>query len=250
MQIRIASYNIHKCIGGVDRRYRPERIVEVLRHYSPDIVLLQEVDDGVPRSRRERQIDLLAEALGYEHSAFQANVTLREGAYGNGILSRFAIRETHHVDLTVPLKKRRQALLVKLNLSTNSRHHTMGVVCTHLGLASVERRMQLRRLLAYPALHRIHHETPVILGGDLNDVWSNLGRRMLRPAGYQAATGPLPTFPAFAPMRALDAIYWRGSLTMKSAFVGHTRIVTQASDHRPLVVDFEIDQDQSSNKQK
>ena len=241
MQIRVASYNIHKCIGGVDRRYRPERIIEVLGHYSPDIVLLQEVDDGVPRSRRERQIDVLAKALGYGHVAFQANVSLREGAYGNGILSRFAIREAHDVDLTIPLKKRRQALLVKLNLSPTSRHHTMGVVCTHLGLASFERRLQLRRLLAFPPLHRIHHDTPVILGGDLNDVWSNLGKRLLHPAGYQAAAGPLSTFPAFAPVRALDAIYWRGSLAVRLAFVGHTRVVTQASDHRPVVVDFQVD---------
>ena len=105
MHIRVASYNIHKCIGGVDRRYRPERIIEVLAHYSPDVVLLQEVDDGVPRSRRERQIDLLAKTLGYDHVAFQANVTLREGVYGDGILSRFAIREAHDVDLTIPLKK-------------------------------------------------------------------------------------------------------------------------------------------------
>ena len=242
MPIRVASYNIHKCIGGVDRRYQPERIIDVLQHYSPDIVLLQEVDDGVPRSRRERQIHVLAEALGYEHLAFQANVTLREGAYGNGILSRFAIRETHHVDLTIPLKKRRQALLVKLHLSSTARHHTMAVVCTHLGLASFERRLQLRRLLAFPPLHRIHHETPVILGGDLNDVWSNLGKRLLRPAGYRAAAGPLRTFPAFAPVRALDAIYWRGSMAVQAAFVGHTQVVTQASDHRPLVVDFDVEQ--------
>lgn len=243
MPIRVASYNIHKCIGGVDRRYQPERIIDVLRHYSPDIVLLQEVDDGVPRSRRERQISLLAEALCYEHLAFQANVTLKEGVYGNGILSRYPIRETHHVDLTIPFKKRRQALMVKLHLSSTSRHHTLGVICTHLGLASFERRLQLRRLLTYPPLHRIHHDTPVVLGGDLNDVWLNLERKLLKPAGYTAAAGRLPTFPAFAPVRALDAIYWRGSLTVQSAFVGHTQLVTQASDHRPLVVDFEVDPD-------
>ena len=47
IKIRVLTYNIHKAIGGVDRRYRPERIIETIGHYQPDIVLLQEVDDGV-----------------------------------------------------------------------------------------------------------------------------------------------------------------------------------------------------------
>src|SRR4029077_13047681 len=50
LQIRIVTYNIHRAIG-VDRRFRPERVVAVLHHYDPDVVLLQEVDDGAPRSR-------------------------------------------------------------------------------------------------------------------------------------------------------------------------------------------------------
>src|SRR5580765_5233329 len=49
MRFHLVTYNIHKGIGGVDRRYRPERIVEALQHHRPDLVLLQEVDDGVPR---------------------------------------------------------------------------------------------------------------------------------------------------------------------------------------------------------
>ena len=48
--LRVITYNIHKAIG-VDRRFRPQRIVDILRHYDADVVTLQEVDDGVPRSR-------------------------------------------------------------------------------------------------------------------------------------------------------------------------------------------------------
>ena len=40
MRFQIITYNIHKGIGGVDRHYRPERIVETLSHYEPDIVLI------------------------------------------------------------------------------------------------------------------------------------------------------------------------------------------------------------------
>jgi len=49
MQLRVLSYNIHRAIG-IDRLFRPARIAKVLRHHEADLVLLQEVDVGVPRS--------------------------------------------------------------------------------------------------------------------------------------------------------------------------------------------------------
>ena len=49
MRIRVLSYNIHKAIG-VDGRFTPQRIVEILEHHNADIALLQEVDRGVPRT--------------------------------------------------------------------------------------------------------------------------------------------------------------------------------------------------------
>ncbi len=69
MQFRVITWNIHKGIGGVDRRYRPDRIVDTLNHYAADILLLQEVDDGVPRSRFDCQVELFADALGLKHHA-------------------------------------------------------------------------------------------------------------------------------------------------------------------------------------
>ena len=58
---RIVTYNIHKGIGGLDRRYRPERIIETLTRYQPDIVLMQEVDCMVPRSNCDNQVELFAD---------------------------------------------------------------------------------------------------------------------------------------------------------------------------------------------
>ena len=48
--VRILSYNIHKGIGGRDRRYRLERIIEVIEEQNPDLICLQEVDRNVRRS--------------------------------------------------------------------------------------------------------------------------------------------------------------------------------------------------------
>jgi endonuclease/exonuclease/phosphatase family metal-dependent hydrolase len=46
MKLTILSWNIHKGIGGIDRRYRLERVIEVIRHHDPDVALLQEVAEG------------------------------------------------------------------------------------------------------------------------------------------------------------------------------------------------------------
>ncbi len=45
--MRLLSYNIHKGIGGRDRRYRLERIVDVIESENPDFICLQEVDRHV-----------------------------------------------------------------------------------------------------------------------------------------------------------------------------------------------------------
>ncbi|MEE9311896.1 MAG: endonuclease/exonuclease/phosphatase family protein, partial [Planctomycetota bacterium] len=69
--MRLLTYNIHKGIGGRDRRYRLQRIVDVIRAIEPDIVCLQEVDQGVKRSKFDDQPAILASELGLEHTAFQ-----------------------------------------------------------------------------------------------------------------------------------------------------------------------------------
>ncbi len=238
MRFRLMTYNIHKGIGGVDRRYRPERIIETISHCNPDIVLLQEVDDGVPRSRRDRQVDTLGDALEMPHRAFQPNVALKEGHYGNAILSRFPLSDVHDLDLTIPLKKRRRGLAAHCRLRFGGHVHTILIFNFHLGLAAYERRIQLRRMLDCQLLKRTHKNTPVIAAGDFNDVWANLGRQIMEPAQFNCAAGLVRTFPAILPMRPLDRIYFRGELQVDHGFASRTRVARQASDHLPLVAEF------------
>lgn len=241
MQFRLITYNIHKGIGGIDRRYRPERTIATLAHYQPDVVLLQEVDDDAPRSRHDRQVDLIGEALGLSHRAFQPNVKLRRGHYGNAILSRFPLEDVHDLELSIPLKKRRRAQIARLRLRDPHDHsHTLVIVNCHLGLAEFERKIQLRRILACEPITRTHRQTGLIAAGDMNDVWGGIGKATLEPAGFVSATGHLKTFPAFLPLRPLDRIYFRGALRLHHAFVSKIEPARQASDHLPLVAEFEL----------
>ncbi|HEY7924420.1 MAG TPA: endonuclease/exonuclease/phosphatase family protein, partial [Vicinamibacteria bacterium] len=106
MRLRVLSYNIHRAIG-VDRRFRPERVASIIEYYNPDIAMLQEVDEGAPRSRELDLARELAKALGFEHFAIGHNVRLRKGRYGNATLSRWPIRRERNIDLTIGFMRRR-----------------------------------------------------------------------------------------------------------------------------------------------
>jgi endonuclease/exonuclease/phosphatase (EEP) superfamily protein YafD len=124
------------------------------------------------------------------------------------------------------------------------------VLATHLdaGRAPAYRQQQLVQLLAHAA-RDVPSGAPVLLGGDLNsdaasdvvaaltvaltDAWSACG------AGRGAAGGVTPragdTFPAGAPRERIDYVFYRG-LRCRDARVP----ASTASDHRPLVVDFDL----------
>jgi endonuclease/exonuclease/phosphatase family metal-dependent hydrolase len=78
------------------------------------------------------------------------------------------------------------------------------------------------------------------VAGDFNDVWGTLGPKMLSPRGFRGLVRPILTFPAYAPVRALDSIYVRGDVELARAFRSRLQVATQASDHLPIVAELVI----------
>ncbi len=243
MRFRILTYNVHKCIGGMDRRYRPQRVYQTIAYYRPQLVLLQEVDSAARRSNGDHQVDLLGGLLDMPYRVYFPNVKLlRGGHYGNAILSTFPVADSRNIDLTIPPKKRRSVLHARhrLRLAGSGRTRTLHVYNLHLGLSGAERKAQLRRFLGSQPFAGLDRRTPTVVAGDFNDVWGTLGRKLLLPAGFRGLRKPIQTFPAFAPIRALDAIYLRGRIDFVRVFRSRLAIARHASDHLPLVADLEI----------
>lgn len=241
MQLRVMSYNIHKCIGGVDRKYKPERIIDTIRHYSPNIVLLQEVDLGVPRSRTDDQAALLADRLGFNYQLFQANVKLKQGCYGNAILSQYPLSHASNIDLTVPYKKKRRGLAAQVQIKHDGHVRSIKVINVHLGLAAYERAIQVKRIVNDSYTSNNPHKLPVLLGGDFNDLWRNLCKKVLYAHGFISVLGKTKTYPALMPSLALDRIFYHGELKAINAFAGHIQLSRAASDHLPVIADFSLD---------
>jgi endonuclease/exonuclease/phosphatase family metal-dependent hydrolase len=94
-------------------------------------------------------------------------------------------------------------------------------------------------LACHPFAH-LHRDTPLVVGGDFNDVWASLGKRFLEPAGFVRAGKLTPTFPAALPLRPLDGLWIRGAVTLVAAHAVKTQATQAASDHLPIVADVEI----------
>lgn len=235
-EIKVLTWNIHKGIGGLDRRYSLERVAAVMREAQPDIALLQEVADGWPGAGRDLQAERLAEMLKLPHFAFAPEHRFREGGYGNAILSRFPIIESHRVDLKIGWRKQRSALQARLRLPGEDRRALI-VTNTHLGLAESERRQQLR--LLFESEQMLNGHEPALFGGDLNDVFGGLEKRFFSSQGFSRVVPRARSFPAVAPVFCLDGLFARG-ITLEHGETLRSALARKASDHLPLLAKVRV----------
>lgn len=245
LSIRVVTYNIHRAIG-VDRRFRPERVVQVLKHYDADVVLLQEVDDGVPRSRELNLAKELAHEAGYPHFALGHNVSLRKGRYGNATLSRFPIVRERNIDLSLAQSWiRRGCQHASVNLGEG--RPSLELFNLHLGLSAKEREKQIELLSQSQEFGGVDATTPMLVAGDFNDWRSLLWPMFTNGFGFHCATdsktgrrGALATYPSFSPQGGLDRIYYRGPVRLVSVRRCRLQVSRVASDHLPVIAEFEI----------
>lgn len=239
-RLRVASWNIHKGIGGVDRRYRIERVIEVLQHQRLDMLLLQEVAEGMPSTLYHDQLELLSLALGMSHVAYGREHRFRVGGYGNAIISRFPLSDSQRVDLTIGWRKKRGVICARAHVPIGKHLRSLVVFNLHLGLAGSERAAQMRKFLTCHPFSGLHSHTPIVVGGDMNDLWGTIGDRFLSPVGFVRAGRRFNTFPALLPMRPLDAIFYRGDLRPVHYGPARGALARAASDHLPLIAELEM----------
>jgi endonuclease/exonuclease/phosphatase family metal-dependent hydrolase len=237
--MRLLTYNIHKGIGGRDRRYRFERIISVIEAENPDIICLQEVDRHVRRSRMDDQPQLLAKYFRLRTHQYQPNVSLKYGMYGNLMLSRWPFLHKHQISLRLKRRKPRGAQMAVIDSPEGPFH----LVHFHLGLAEKERHWQIGHLLDHHLFKESEH-LPMMVVGDFNDWRNTLAYGLLAERGFAQLTAPISrfrSFPAYWPLGSLDKAFVRGSIVLRQARIVHSPIARQASDHLPLVVDFHIE---------
>ena len=236
--MRLLTYNIHKGIGGRDRRYDLERVCRVIEDQGPDLVCLQEVTQHARRTYHHDQPRMLAERLGARAHLFQMNVHYREGGYGNLLLSRWPLSRWHQVSLRLERRKPRGAQIVVVETDEGPLHLTN----VHLGLVGKERHWQVNHLLHHPLFRESSH-LPTLIVGDCNDWRNTLVAGPFARYAFEQVTGPpshFRSFPAFMSVLSLDKAFHRGGVVVRHARVVRSALAKRASDHLPLVIDFHL----------
>lgn len=227
----VVSWNVHRCIG-IDGRYRPERIAEVLRSLNADVVGLQEIDSSLKAKTGEDQLSFIAKSIGMN---FVMGATLQRdyGAYGNAVLSKHPIESFEEHDLSYRKFEPRGALAVRLRYADVP----IRIVNVHLGLKYWERSFQINRILG----ELLWRDEPLsVLLGDFNE-WIPFAGNNMR---LELALGSRPrkrTFPSPWPRFSLDRIFPSGSFRDLTYEVPRTPLTRVASDHLPIVAKFTID---------
>lgn len=228
MRIKLATYNIHRCVGG-DGAKKPARIRTVLEEIRPDIVALQEVEYRTAI----HELGFTSEQLRFE-AVHGPNVTSGKSKYGNVLLTRYPVGRINKIDLSYPGQEKRGALDV--NIDCNGLD--LRVIATHLGLSPVERRMQARKLLS-----AIHIDQNVscctVLMGDMNE-WFLWGRPLRWLHGFFGINASPPTFPSRFPVLALDRIWAHPSENLRQVKSHRSPLSRIASDHLPLMATLRL----------
>jgi len=238
LQIRVATYNVHKC-RGLDRQTSPTRIAAVIAELNADVIALQEildVPDGKAEYDQARRIK--SELKEYE-SCFGENRILHGGSYGNMTLSRFPLQHCNNYDLTWRNRERRGCLRTDVMVGNGILLHVFNV---HLGTGFIERRGQGRRLVSGEVLHGEDMEGPRIVMGDFNEWTRGLASRLMGSAFQSVEARAFlryrRTYPGVLPVLHLDHLYYDAQLTLGSFRLHRSRKALIASDHLPIVADF------------
>jgi len=221
--IKVMSYNIHhgKSLFGT---HSIDTIAEIIAEADIDIVGLQEVDQGMLRSRFLNQAEHLGLKLEMNH-AFGDNLNILGGKYGNAILSKYPIMA--YENLSLPSGREQRGFL---SATIDVKGKEIQFIVTHLGLNPEERTKQVDIIQRY--IETIPRE--IILVGDFNALDDSPEirsiSRLMQDTGEITGKEDLPTFDLPILSKRIDYIFVGQQISVE----GYEVIRSRASDHYPI----------------
>jgi endonuclease/exonuclease/phosphatase family metal-dependent hydrolase len=155
-------------------------------------------------------------------------------------LSRFPVQVCQNYDVTWRHRERRGCLRADIVLADGTVLHVFNV---HLGTSFIERRHQARILLSKEVLERRERRGPRIVVGDFNE-WTRGLTSSLMGDAFDTVDPRMflrhgRTYPGIFPLLHLDHFYYDKELALKSFRIHRSRRALIASDHLPLVAEFQ-----------
>jgi endonuclease/exonuclease/phosphatase family metal-dependent hydrolase len=233
---RVMTYNIHHG-EGLDKKVDLKRIADLISQEKADIVALQEVDRNTERTGKRDFPAEFAQLTGMS-CVFSNNWPVLGGEYGTAILTRFPITKREHSLLTMVGSTEQRGLL-QAHIKIGDRE--VVVMNTHIDHRRGDEE-RLESVKQFDGVIQKKAELPIIFCGDFNDLpGSRTYERMnalLDDSWKLIGKGEGWTIPAERPRRRIDYIWIskKNSIVPLRAWVPET----EASDHRPVVVEFQL----------
>jgi endonuclease/exonuclease/phosphatase family metal-dependent hydrolase len=242
-QVKFMTYNIHFGVG-MDDQLNLERIVQNILIEDPDIIGLQEVENGRITSQGVYMAQWIAAKLGMHFYYYPA---INQHAFGVALLSRYPIVNISTYDLPTIVWER---VMIRGTIQLNASFYIDVFVC-HLGLDDDNRTAQVESIVAQTNTV----SRPKVLMGDFN-LWDNtteigyvtsIGGFNDTAKDYNATVpGDYLTFWSWpTPYERIDYIFASGftSLTSSIVITDMNPSVNAAwefgSDHLPVVTILE-----------
>lgn len=229
--MKVATYNIHKCVG-TDGRSRPDRIIAVLKEIGAEVVALQEADRRFGQRIGLLDLEALRQETGLRLLA-QSDAPDGHGWHGNALLVAREPVSYRRTRIRLPGVEPRGAILVDLDLGDGP----FRIIAAHFGLLRRSRVSQAGAIVS--AFGRLP-PMPTVLLGDLNEWRARRGSSLNVFEPLFGEPKPLASFPSRRPMFPLDRIFgWPRGLVHDHA-VHDTPLARKASDHLPLTAKVDL----------
>ncbi len=227
--LRVATYNIRKCVG-LDWRRNPDRIMHVLSEIEADVVMLQEADRRFGSRAGTLSPDILRHQTGLTLIK-SGNGVPGHGHFGNVLLVGEKAEVLSLQQLSLPCLEPRAAIMAEV-----SKHgRKIRIVGTHFGLRARERQRQSAALL--DAFNSCGENMPEVIVGDFNE-WSDKDINLSSLHERFEIADTTASFHTAAPVAALDRILVGSGLEIIAAGVHRSTVARKASDHFPVWADL------------
>ena len=235
VRLRVLSYNIHHG-EGTDGKIDLERIAAVIRAAEPDLVAVNEVDQGVERTNRMDQPAELAR-LTKLTVIFEQNIPYQGGKYGNAVLSRLPVKKHENHKLPSHYKGEQRGML-EVHVEVAGLAEPVVFLATHFDYRpnDTERRASAD---ATRELVKKSPGAPMILAGDLNANPDSEVLKRLKTDWLDTAEKPIGTYPSEMPVKQIDYVLARPAARWR---VVACQVIEEklASDHRPILATLEL----------
>ena len=233
MSIKIMSFNTQHCRNFISKKIDFEAVAKAITDLDADVVGLNEIRGQGEHPEYTAQTETLAALTGMKYYYFAKALNLKEGLYGNAILSRIPIIKAETVMIPDPETRKYKRYYETRCVLKAELEGGITVLVSHFGLNPDEQENAVKTVLDNVSAEKC------ILMGDFNvtpesEILEPI-RKMMKDSADLFET-QLLSFPSDTPDRKIDYIFVSNDMEIVSADIP----AVVASDHRPYIAEINV----------